>query len=92
MYAAAKAANEAFTRVFAREVSAFGITCNAIGPAPIPTDLIRNVPKDRIDALVGRLAVKRLGAKEDLWPTISFLTSAAADCVTGQIIYLGGVG
>jgi len=92
MYAAAKAANEAFTRVFAREVAAFGITCNAIGPAPIPTDLIRNVPKERIDALVGRLAVKRLGAKEDLWPTISFLTSAAADYVTGQVIYLGGVG
>ncbi len=92
MYAAAKAANEAFTRVFAREVAAFGITCNAIGPAPIPTDLIRNVPKERIDALVRRLAVKRLGAKEDLWPTISFLTSPSADYVTGQVIYLGGVG
>jgi len=92
MYAAAKAANEAFTRVFAREVSAFGITCNAVGPSPIPTDLIRNVPKDRIDALVQRLAIKRLGAKEDLWPTMSFLTSEDAGYITGQVIYLGGVG
>ena len=91
MYAAAKAANEVFTRVFAREVAAFGITCNAIGPTPSPTDLIRNVPKDRMEALVQRLAVKRQGTKEDLWPTIAFLTTAAADCVTGQVIYWGGV-
>jgi len=92
MYAAAKAANEEFTRVFAREVAAFGITCNAVGPSPIPTDLIRNVPKDRIDALVGRMAIKRLGSKEDLWPVISFLTSEEAGYITGQVIYLGGVG
>ncbi len=92
MYAAAKAANEEFTRVFAREVAGFGITCNAIGPSPIPTDLIRNVPRDRIDALVGRLAIKRLGSKEDLWPVVSFLTSAEAGYITGQVIYLGGVG
>ncbi len=92
MYVAAKAANEAFTRVFAREMAAFGITCNAVGPAPIPTDLIRNVPADRMDALVRRLAIKRMGMPDDLWPTLAFLTSQAADNVTGQVIYLGGAG
>ena len=92
LYAASKAAVEAFTRVFAREVAAFGITCNAIGPAPILTDLIRNVPADRLAALTERLPLKREGTKADLWPTVSFLTSRSADAVTGQIIYFGGAG
>lgn len=92
LYAAAKAANEAFTRVFAREIAALGITCNAIGPGPIRTDLIRNVPEDRLNSLVQRLPFKRLGTTDDLWPTISFLTSPEADNVTGQVIYLGGAG
>ena len=91
MYAAAKSAVETFTKIFAREVAPLGITCNAIGPAPIPTDLIRNVPKDRIDTLVQRMAVKRLGAKEDLWPVLRFFCAPDSGYVTGQILYLGGV-
>lgn len=91
MYAAAKSANEMFTRIFAREVAALGITCNAIGPAPIPTDLIRNVPKERIEALVQRMAVKRLGNKEDLWPVLRFFCGRDSGYITGQVIYLGGV-
>lgn len=91
LYAASKGAVETFTRVFAREVADFGITCNIVGPTPIETDLIRNVPKDKIDGILHRLAIKRLGRFEDVANVIDFFVRPESDYVTGQVIYLGGV-
>lgn len=91
LYAASKGAVETFTRVFAREVADFGITCNIVGPTPIETDLIRNVPKDKIDGILQRLAIKRLGRFEDVANVIDFFVRPESDYVTGQVIYLGGV-
>jgi len=98
LYAASKGAVETFTRVFAREVAVFarevadfGITCNIVGPTPIETDLIRNVPKDKIDGILQRLAIKRLGRFEDVANVIDFFVRPESDYVTGQVIYLGGV-
>ena len=90
LYAASKAALETFTKVLAREVGTYGITCNAIGPSPIPTDLIRGVPADRLDELVQRLAIRRMGTPEDLWHAVDFFSAPAAEYFTGQVIYLGG--
>jgi 3-oxoacyl-[acyl-carrier protein] reductase len=90
LYAASKAALETFTKVLAREVGTYGITCNAIGPSPIPTDLIRGVPADRLEALVERLAIRRMGTPEDLWHAVDFFASPAAEYFTGQVLYLGG--
>ena len=50
IYAASKAAVEMLTRVLARELAPMGITCNAIGPTPIETDLIGGVPARRSNA------------------------------------------
>ena len=91
LYAASKGAVETFTRVFAREVADFGITCNIVGPTPIETDLIRNVPKDKIGGILQRLAIKRLGRFEDVANVIDFFIRPESDYVTGQVIYLGGV-
>lgn len=91
MYAASKSAIVAFTQVLAFELGAFGITCNVIGPAPIDTDLIRGVPKAKIQNIVGRLAVKRLGKPEDVANVVDFLLRPESDFITGQVIYLGGL-
>ena len=56
-YAASKGALETLTRVVARELGSFGITVNAVGPGPIETSLIRAVPKDSLDALLGRTLI-----------------------------------
>lgn len=90
LYAASKSAVETFTRIMAREVAKFGITCNAVGPAPIQTDLIKNVPETKIRALVDRLAVKRLGKYEDVANVADFFIKEESDYITGQIVYLGG--
>ncbi len=90
-YVASKAAVEALTRVLARELGEFGITVNTIGPVPIETDLIRSVPKEKIERLIARQAIPRLGKPEDVAQVVDFFLSPASDFVTGQTIYLGGV-
>lgn len=90
-YAASKAAIESLTRVAARELASFGITVNAVGPTPVMTDLIRSVPRQKMDALVRLQAIRRMGEYRDVTHVIDFLASRDSDFITGQTLYLGGV-
>ncbi|MBN1610320.1 MAG: SDR family oxidoreductase [Polyangiaceae bacterium] len=90
LYAASKSAVETFTRILARELGPSGITVNAVGPCPIPTDLIRGVPNDKIEKLVQRLAIPRFGTYEDVAHVVRFFASLQSSHVTGQVLYLGG--
>ncbi len=90
IYAASKSAVETLTRVLAKEFSPLGITVNAVGATPIDTDLIRNVPGEKIQRLLGQLAIKRKGKPEDVTNVIDFFIQPQSDYITGQVIYLGG--
>jgi 3-oxoacyl-[acyl-carrier protein] reductase len=91
IYAASKAAIENFTQTSAKELAPFNITVNAIGPTPVQTDLIKAVPKDKIDELLAKQTIKRFGQFDDIRNVIDFFISKKSDFITGQIIYLGGV-
>ena len=90
-YAASKAAVESMTRVLAKELGALGITVNAVGPTPIETDLIQAVPEEKIEGLVARQAIQRLGRHEDVANLVDFFLRPESSFVTGQVVYLGGV-
>ena len=90
-YAASKAAVESLTRVAARELAAFNVTVNAVGPTPVMTDLIRSVPKQKMEALIASQPIRRLGEHRDVANVIDFFISRNSDFVTGQTIFLGGV-
>ncbi|MDB4986298.1 MAG: Short-chain dehydrogenase/reductase [Myxococcaceae bacterium] len=90
-YAASKAAVESLTRVMSREFAGFGITVNAVGPTPVPTDLIRSVPAQKMAALLARQAIPRMGELRDIINVVDFFLRDGSDFVTGQTIYLGGV-
>ena len=90
-YAASKAAVDSFTRVLAREVATLNITANCVGPTPIETDLIRSVPKDKMDALISRQAIRRVGEMRDVSNVIDFYIRPESDFITGQTLFLGGV-
>lgn len=90
-YAASKAAVENLTQIMAKEFASFGVTVNAIGPTPVLTDLIRYVPKDKMQALLNRQAIHRFGEMQDITNVIDFYLDAKSDFITGQVLYLGGV-
>jgi 3-oxoacyl-[acyl-carrier protein] reductase len=91
LYAASKAAVESFTQVLARELGPAGVTVNALGPTPVPTDLVKNVPKAKMDALLARQAIQRFGTLDDVVNALEFFLSPRSEFITGQVIYLGGV-
>jgi len=91
LYAASKAAVESFTQVLARELGPTGVTVNAVGPTPVPTDLVKNVPQAKMDALLARQAIRRFGSIEDVINVVDFFVSPKSEFITGQVIYLGGV-
>jgi 3-oxoacyl-[acyl-carrier protein] reductase len=91
IYAASKAAVESLTRILARELAELKITVNAIGPTPIETDLIRGVPHEKMDALLARQSLGRMGEVRDVINAVDFYLREESDFITGQVLYLGGI-
>lgn len=91
IYAASKSAIEAFSEVISKEISSYGITSNCIGPNPIDTALIKNVPRKKINELLSKQAIKRLGKFEDVFNLVEFYLREESSFITGQKIYLAGI-
>jgi 3-oxoacyl-[acyl-carrier protein] reductase len=90
VYASSKAALVSLTEILGRELAPFGITVNTVGPTPIETDLIRAMPQDKVQEVIGRQAIRRPGTFADVANVIDFFLRPESDFVTGQVIYLGG--
>ena len=90
-YVAAKAGVEGFTRAFAREMAAFGVTVNAVAPGPIPTRLIAGVPEEKIVALRARQILPRPLAADDVWTVVSWLLEERSASLSGEVLHVGGV-
>lgn len=91
IYAASKSAVQTLTQILARELAQFGITVNAVGPTPVQTDLIRGVPQDKIERLLARQAIPRLGTPADVGNVVAFFLRKESDFITAQSVFLGGV-
>ena len=91
VYAASKAAVVTMTEILAREFAPWNITVNALAPAPTDTNLIRNVPKDKIAEIINRQAIKRMGTMQDIANVTDFYLSPASSFITGQHLLLGGL-
>lgn len=92
-YAGAKSGLLGFTRTWALELGAHGITVNAVAPGPIMTELYRNnnpMSAGQRQELEQRIPLKRLGQPEDIAGAIAFFLSADARFVTGQVLYACG--
>jgi NAD(P)-dependent dehydrogenase (short-subunit alcohol dehydrogenase family) len=90
-YALSKAAINSLTVSLAHELGGSSIRVNAIAPGPIDTAATRSVISTQFqEALVGSLAIKRMGRPDDLVGLMLFLLSDEARWITGQIIAVDG--
>jgi 3-oxoacyl-[acyl-carrier protein] reductase len=91
LYASSKAAIEEFTKIIAKELAPFNITANILGPNPIDTGLIKNIPEKNLDSVIQQQALKSKGEIVDLLHCLDFLMDEKSRAITGQTIYLNGV-
>jgi len=89
-YAAAKGGLIAFTKSVAREMASRQITCNAVAPGLVPTDLTSALPQEVKDGLLKQVPLGRLGTVEDVASAIAFLVSDDASYITGQVLVVDG--
>jgi 3-oxoacyl-[acyl-carrier protein] reductase len=90
-YAAAKAGLIGFTRSVAREYGSRNITCNAVAPGYVRTELTTNSLTDEmVGELVKMTPIKREGTAEDIAAAVGFLCSERAGFITGQVLAVDG--
>ncbi len=87
-YAASKAGVIGMTKSIAREVASRGITCNAIAPGFIETDMTAVLKEDIVKQMIAQIPMKKLGQAEDVAETAVFL--AKSKYITGQVIHVNG--
>jgi len=89
-YAAAKAGIIAFSKSLAREIGSRGVTVNVVAPGFIDTDMTRAMPEDAKSALVGQIALGRLGEPADVARAVAFLAGPSAGYITGETLHVNG--
>jgi 3-oxoacyl-[acyl-carrier protein] reductase len=89
-YASAKAGLIGLTKTVAKELGGRQITCNAIAPGLVVTDLTADLPQALVDQAVERTPLGRTGTPEDMAAAVAFLASDEAGYITGQVLAIDG--
>jgi len=91
VYVATKGAVEALTRVFAKELRGRRITCNAVAPGPVATELFLNGKSDDlVEQIAQQAPLERLGQPDDIAGVVSFLAGPDGGWVNGQVLRANG--
>ena len=89
-YAAAKAGLIGFSKSLAREIGSRGITVNVVAPGFIDTDMTKGLKDEQRASLIEQVAIKRLGAVDDIAAAVAYLASTDAAYVTGETLHVNG--
>jgi 3-oxoacyl-[acyl-carrier protein] reductase len=89
-YAASKAGLIGFTKSVAKEYASRNVLANCIAPGFIATDMTAALPAEARDALLGQIALGRLGDPADIAGAVLFLSSGLSSYITGQVLVVDG--
>ena len=89
-YASAKAGLIGFTKTVAREMASRNITCNAVAPGFVPTDLTSSLLGQMEETILRQIPLGRFGNVDDVANAIAFLVSEDAAYITGQVLQIDG--
>ncbi|MGE8214463.1 MAG: 3-oxoacyl-ACP reductase FabG [Stenotrophomonas sp.] len=89
-YAAAKAGIIAFSKSLAKEIGSRGVTVNVVAPGFIDTDMTKDLPEDAKAAMLGQVALGRLGEPADIAKAVGFLAGPSASYITGETLHVNG--
>ena len=87
-YSASKAGVIGLTKSVARELASRGITCNAVAPGFIQTDMTVNLGDN--NPLLNSIPLGRMGKPEDIAAAVAFLASDSAAYITGEVLKVDG--
>ena len=90
-YPASKFAVNGMTLSWARELGPKGIRVNAVAPGITETDMMKAVPKEVIEPMVGQIPLRRMGQPEDIANAFAFLASDEAAYITGVVLPVDGL-
>lgn len=89
-YAASKAGLLGLTKSIARELASRSITCNAVAPGFITTDMTTVLPEAVKTGVIGSIPLGRFGLPEEIANAVAFLASSEAAYITGQCLTVDG--
>lgn len=90
-YAASKAALEMVVRAYAPLLASRGICCNVVSPGFVETDLLTGLPSAPAKEVIAEMTMlKRVGVPQDIAEAVAFLSSPAADYITGSTLKVTG--
>lgn len=89
-YASTKSGLIGLTKVTAAENMSHGITCNALAPGYIKTDMMMKYPEEQLQALIAKIPAGRLAEPAEIADVVAFVAADSASYMTGAVIDING--